>query len=398
MSGTSSTAVLTGLRIALHIAFYALVLLVLVRAVLDPVSSAPASRWAPVLVSVALMVLYTVGPLTAPAARRGHRRPMLAWLVALTVLWAVLLWLRPEAAYLVFPLFFLYLHLLGARAGGLAVLASTVLVVLAIGVHGQWTVGGVVGPLIGAAVALMIGLGYRVLSAEAAERERLVAELLAAQGRLAATERETGRLTERARLAREIHDTVAQGLSSIQMLLHAAERVDPAGPGVEHIRLARSTAADSLADARRFIRELTPARLEEEGLGAALRRLAAEHWAPRGLDVHVHVADDPDLSMRQQTALLRVCQGAMANVLQHAEAGRADIDLTCDDAHIHLEISDDGRGFDPALQQREAAHSDSFGLSAARERVEQLGGTLRIVSSPGAGTRLIIDLQREESA
>lgn len=116
-----------------------------------------------------------------------------------------------------------------------------------------------VGPIIGAAVAVAIGLGYQALYREAAERGRLIDELMNTREELASTSRDAGKFAERERLAAEIHDTVAQGLSSIQMLLHAAERADPDSPAIRQISLARETAADSLAETRQLIAELTPA-------------------------------------------------------------------------------------------------------------------------------------------
>lgn len=93
------------------------------------------------------------------------------------------------------------------------------------------------------------------------------------------------------------------------MLLHAAERADPDRPGTEHIRLARETAAANLADTRRFIRELAPAALVDQGIGAALRRLAETQWEGDSLCVQVRVADSLDLPMYLQTAFLRIAQG-----------------------------------------------------------------------------------------
>jgi signal transduction histidine kinase len=204
-------------------------------------------------------------------------------------------------------------------------------------------------------------------------------------------------LAERARLAREIHDTLAQGLSSIQLLLHAAERADPEGPGVEHIRLARETAAANLADARRFIRELTPPDLDD-GFGAALRRLAQTQWEPRGLAVDVRVADALSLPMGIQTALLRITQGAMANVIQHADATRAVITLAADEKALRFTVADDGRGFDPGdvNVSGRGRRTDSFGLQATRERVEQLGGVLTVASAPGEGTVMTVELAVQE--
>ncbi|MFJ3392399.1 sensor histidine kinase [Leifsonia aquatica] len=396
MAHTALTPVFVGLRTGLHVLFVVLAGLVIVRALVVPSSSTIAI----VAVAVVLIATYFVGAaLARGAGPRGHAAGLI-WLALLTVEWAALLWLSTEAAYLVFPLFFLYLHLLGGRWGAVAILLSTAAAIVALGLHGGWTVGGVVGPLVGAGVALLIGLGYQALAREAAEREALMRELLDTRDQLAVTEHESGVLAERARLAREIHDTLAQGLSSIQLLLHAAERADPDGPGVEHIRLARETAATGLADARRFIRELAPPDLDDQGLGGALRRLARTQWAAQGLEVEVRVADAVPLPMHVQTALLRIAQGAVANVVQHAHADSAVIELVADADGLRFTVSDDGDGFD--LRAAEAgdggATSDSFGLQAARERVQQLGGTLVVESAPGRGTSLTVLLATAEAS
>jgi signal transduction histidine kinase len=184
------------------------------------------------------------------------------------------------------------------------------------------------------------------------------------------------------------------------MLLHAAERAAPDQPAIEHIVLARETAATNLADTRRFIRELSPAPLTDRSLAAALHRLAATQWRSETLEVQVRVSDSLELPMQVQAALLRIAQGAMANVLQHADARHATISITRDAQTVELVIEDDGEGFDAARvhADREAGASDSFGLTAIRERVDQLGGTLAIETSPGSGTRVTVVLAIEEPA
>lgn len=394
MPHTALTPVFVGLRTGLHMLFVALTVLVIVRAVIAPTQASIAA----ICLAVILLGTYAVGTLITWAPR-SRRVAGAVWLGVITLEWIALLWLTPEAAYLVFPLFFLYLHLLGRLWGSVAIVVATAIAICALGIHGGWTAGGVVGPIVGAGVALLIGLGYEALAREAQQREALMQELLATRGQLAATERESGVLAERARLAREIHDTVAQGLSSIQMLLHAAERADPDGAGLEHVVLARETAASALADARHFIRELTPPDLDGRGLGGALRRLASTQWAAQGLPVEVRVSDAVDLPMHVQTALLRIAQGAIANVIQHADADSATITLTVGGDRLQFTIADDGRGFDPAQSPgAPTGRSDSFGLRATRERVDQLGGTLTVTSAPGEGTALTIDLTLEEAA
>lgn len=392
MAHTALTPVFVGLRTGLHVLFIALTGLVIGRAILAPTDASVTV----IVVSVTLGLTYALGAVMTRTTRaRGLLR--LGWLTVLTGEWVVLLWLIPDAAYLVFPLFFLYLHLLGRWWGAAAILVSTLVAICSLGLHSGWTVGGVVGPLVGAGIALLIGLGYQALAREAEQREALVRELIATQGQLAATEHESGVLTERARLAREIHDTLAQGLSSIQMLLHAAESGDPGRPGIEHIRLARETAASNLAEARRFIRELTPPQLDDRTLGGALRRLARTQWARQGLDVQVRLSDTINLPMHLQTALLRIAQGAIANVIQHAHATTATITIAIENDQLYYTVADDGSGFDPLLNSKEAAEkSDSFGLQAASERVQQLGGTLTVDSLPGHGTTLIVNLRLTE--
>ncbi|MFT2817094.1 sensor histidine kinase [Leifsonia sp. A12D58] len=398
MAHAEMTPIFVGLRTGLHVLFVALVALVIGTAVVNPTDASVAV----VVTAIILLATYAAGGIFARASQSGGRGrgPGLLWVAVVTAEWIVLLFLSPIAAYLVFPLFFLYLHILGRLVGTIMVVVTTAVAIVALGIEGGWSFGGVIGPLVGAAVAVMIGLGYQALAREAVERERLMSELLSTRDQLAAADHESGVLAERARLAREIHDTVAQGLSSIQMLLHAAERADPERPGVEHIRLARETAASNLADTRRFISELTPPNLDEAGLGGTLRRLAETQWTPQGLVVNVRISDALTLPMYLQTALLRIAQGAVANIIQHAEASTATITLDVDGDDLRFTIADDGRGFDPDDLSSETgrARTDSFGLQATRERVDQLGGVLTVDSAPGRGTVVTVDLTLKDNA
>lgn len=376
------TPVFVALRWGLHGLVAVLACVVAVSVVVDggPVA-VPASVATAVLVAV-----YVAGARLArlPAGRR--RAAGLVWLGLLTLAWAVLAALVPEAAYLAFPLFFCVLHLLPPPGGPVAVAGVTLVAVVAIGARSGFTPAGVIGPVVGAGVAVLIGSGYRALAREALEREALLAELVATRSRLAATEREQGILAERSRLAREIHDTVAQSLSSIQMLLHAADRAEPGDRAAAHIGLARTAAADSLGEVRRFIRELSPAALDD-GLPSALRRLADSY--AHALRVEVDAPASTTLPMDHQTALLRVAQGALANVVQHARASRADLRLSEADGAAVLSVIDDGVGFDRGSAGA-ATSSDSFGLRAIEERVSQIGGTLEVVTAPGRGTEVTV--------
>ncbi|MCX7521241.1 sensor histidine kinase [Microbacterium sp. STN6] len=388
MNHSSLAPVFTTLRVGLHVLMVGLIAFVVVHAPQagDPVGP----RWAAVLaIGCVFALTYAAGGPLRNALT--HILAKAAWLTALVLEWAVLLVLTPDAAFLVFPLFFLFLHLVAAPWNVVIVALSTAYTIVALGLHSGWSIGGVIGPVIGAGLAVAIALGYRAMFREAREREKLIADLLATRSRLAETEREAGVLAERARLAREIHDTVAQGLSSIQLLLHAVEKADPAHPAMEHLRLARQTAADDLAETRRFIRELTPRALDEQGIEGALRRLGATTQQVSGVPVTVHVSGDTaPVPMTIETALLRVAQASLANVTQHAQASRADVTLSYMDDSVSLDVIDDGRGFDAAGLGDLARSGASFGIAAMRERVARLGGTASVESSLGAGTAVAV--------
>lgn len=420
MTHSALSPVFTALKLGLHGLVVALIALVIVRSL---TLGGPAAIVAVVLALV-MLASYAAGAVLGARARRGapRRRPsdaqarrdavieptaaaetrgrgplVLGWLLLLSVEWVILVLLSPDAAYLVFPLFFLYLHLLPRAVAVPAVVVATVAAIFAIGVHSGFSVGGVVGPLVGAAVAVAIGLGYEALAREAAERERLIAELVAAREQLAARGREAGKLAERERLAAELHDTVAQALSSIQLLLHAAERTTTEAPDTvdiaqlrAHIGLAREAAATALAETRGLIDELTPPALVGSTIADALERLAATTSAQSGVPVSVTVTGEPIVvSTPVTTALLRVAQSSLANVVRHAEAGRADVTLSYLDEEVILDIDDDGTGFDPETLVTRTA-GGSFGLVSMRRRITELGGEVEVRSAPAAGTTVTV--------
>lgn len=399
MDHSALTPVFTAMRVGLHTLVVGLTLFVLLRACIAVAETGDWSRPGVIIaLGVLFLVLYAAGARLQTGRARGRSW---LWLAALSALWLGMACLTPDAAFLVFPLFFLFLHLVAWPWNVVAVVASTVAAIVLLALHTGWSIGGVVGPLIGAAVAVVIGLGYAALFREAHEREDLIADLLATRSQLAATEREAGMLAERSRLAREIHDTVAQGLSSIQLLLHAVERADAAHPAIEHVRLARETAATNLAETRRFIRELTPPALEDQNIEGALRRLAATTSQTSGLAVNVGVSGDPvALPMTVETALLRVAQGSLANVVQHANATQVGLTLSYMDDAVSLDVVDDGRGFVPVdtAGGGPAGRRESFGLATMRQRVAQLGGTAVVESSPGAGTAIAVSFPLSATA
>jgi signal transduction histidine kinase len=403
MKHSALSPVFTGLQLGLHGLVTALIALVIVRSV----SVGGPTMSAALVFAVVMLATYTAGAVVGGrrrrmataltdrgvAARRG-RSFVLAWLVFLSVEWVVLVLLSPDAAYLVFPLFFLYLHLLPRSVAVPAVVIATLSAIVAIGLHAGFSVGGVVGPLVGAAVAVAIGLGYEALAREAAEREWLIADLVAAREELARRGQEAGKLAERERLAAGLHDTVAQALSSIQLLLHAAERSAGEGPGAgqlrSHIGLARDAAATALAETRSLIDELSPPALVGATIADALGRLAETTTAESGTPVSTTVTGDAFvLGTPVTTALLRAAQSSLANVVRHAGASRADLTLSYLDGEVLLDIDDDGVGFDPATVVERAA-GGSFGMVSMRRRITELGGAVDVRSAPGAGTTVTV--------
>ncbi|MFC4225294.1 sensor histidine kinase [Lysinibacter cavernae] len=397
MKHTSLNSVFTGLRYGLHALIIGLSVLVVLRAFQhgdSPVAAAgdPAYGWVVLTLVVLFLAVYVSGawlPNETPSPTR------LVWLTVLTALWVVLAVLTPEAAFLVFPLFFLYLHLVPLPWNVLVVLMTTGVAIVTLSWNTGWSTGGVIGPLIGAGVAIAIGLGYQALFREAAVRNRLIQDLIETREQLAVTEREAGTLAERSRLAREIHDTVAQGLSSIQLLLHAVELEDPEHPAIDHIRLARETAAVNLLEARRFIAELSPPALQEHSLEGAISRLATATADSTGVDIRVTTSGDPvPLPMPVETALLRIAQGSLGNVAQHSNATRADVTLSYMGDAVSLDVVDNGIGFDRAAQRLTQSHPErqSFGLAAISDRAKQLGGSVSVESSPGSGTAVAVTI------
>ncbi|MFJ5869670.1 sensor histidine kinase [Dietzia maris] len=396
-------AVFAQLEVALHTLVAALLALTLVSAHRDTsgMPDPPA-----VAAAVGFTVVYVAGTVWA------RRRPTTAavragWLVAVLALWACLVVRVPEAAYLVFPLFFLVQFLLGVWAGTAAVAALAAVAVIALGLHQGFTPAGVIGPTVGALVALGLGAGVRALHRESQARREVIAELVATRSALAAREREVGREAERARLAGEIHDTVAQGLASIGMLLHAAERTAPSSPALDQIRLAREVAGENLTETRRLIAALRPAPLDGVSLAGALGRVAARCRAENpGLEVSVvtenageHATESstepsPEPPAELAAVLVRVAQEALTNAVRHGAPQRITLTLSCSPTAVVLEIADDGRGFDVTAPRTAA----SFGLDGMARRVGDLGGRFEVDSEPGSGTVVRAELPVQETA
>lgn len=348
-------------------------------------------------------VLYFYGSADLPSWKEPTQ---LLWIVGLTMVWILAMLLSPVGIYLVFSLFFVYLRVMDDARGVVSVIFA-VLVTVVTQIPNGLTVGGVMGPAVSATVVLAIHYVFRTLSKVTKEREELIDQLLATRTQLAETERAAGVAEERQRLAHEIHDTVAQGLSSIQMLLHSVER-DLKGLAVTDeqranplrlLELARTTASDSLKETRAMIVTLQPASLSETSLGGALERMAAGFAAAADVEIAVDLeGESHQLPMRTEAALLRIAQGAVGNVAKHSQAQRCRVTVTYEIDEVRLDVVDNGRGFDPEEVGQRPTSLGHIGLDAMRQRAAEQGGTLLVESSPGMGTAISVGIPLGESA
>ena len=202
-----------------------------------------------------------------------------------------------------------------------------------------------------------------------ARLEQALAENAGLQAQLLVQAREAGVSDERRRLAAEIHDTLAQGLTGIITQLQAAE-------DGEHVRRATALARDSLREARRSVQDLAPTHLEHDSLPEALKKITGER-ARLTITGTVEALHD-----ELEATLLRIAQEALANATRHAHADRIGVTLSYMDDEVTLDVRDDGRGF--------GRPSGGFGLTAMRERAARVAGTLEIESTPGRGTAVSV--------
>lgn len=235
-------------------------------------------------------------------------------------------------------------------------------------------------------------------------------EILSAIGHQIATTIERTQLAEQAtrvalveernRLAREVHDTLAQGLTGIALQLEAADALLDAAPerARARIRLALSYTRESLDEARRSVLDLRAGPLERQALPAALAELARRFSEETQIPVDTQLAlAGPRLPARLEEALYRIAQEALVNVRRHAQASQVQLRLALSADTVRLTITDDGRGFDPAQRPDagQAPERNGFGLIGMQERAHLLHGSMQVRSSAGAGTQIEVTIPLE---
>jgi signal transduction histidine kinase len=207
--------------------------------------------------------------------------------------------------------------------------------------------------------------------------------------RLYGETREMAVMEERNRMAREIHDTLAQGFTGIILQLEAAEQAFSDSPpeAERHLNQASNLARKSLAEARRSVWNLRPKALEQANLADALKQEVSKFSEQNDVNATcVLNGDRQDLSPDVETGLLRICQESLNNVRKYAKATNVEVSLAFDTSTVTLTISDDGAGFEQETRGKGGKKRRGFGLISMQERARGLGGTFEVQSEKGAGT------------
>lgn len=416
---TDSERTIRIMQAAMHVLFVVLLVVGVIRAL-----AGDASPFAVIAATVVFTGVYLSGLVVERRARRAQSLRAAqdshtgqVWIIALTLAWCLTLAVAPDFAWVAFALYFLVLHVaIRPIAAALVPLVLVASVAALVSRPDGRNVGTVIGPIMGMIVALGISWVYAQLRAENTRRRELVTQLVAAQDDVLATQEtlalaqhRAGVLAERERLAHDIHDTLAQGFSSIVLLSRAglarnqhartqhasarATRDSAAHAGDEMARLLEqieSTAAQGLADSREVVHALTPSDLVDAPLSGALERLTARLTEHTGIRADTTCDGEPrPLPAPVDVALLRIAQSALANVRTHSKAQLVGVTLSYRPDEVGLEVIDDGVGFTDADVERAPLGGSGFGLRAMRERLDALGGHLEIESQPGEGAALI---------
>jgi signal transduction histidine kinase len=237
--------------------------------------------------------------------------------------------------------------------------------------------------------SLLMGIWVSRIIDQSRERAELIQQLEATRSELGDAHHAQGVAAERERMAREIHDTLAQGFTSIIMLAQTARaeleaQVGAGTPAAARLDSIELVARENLGEARALVAAFSPVALEGTTLTDAVRRLAERFGTETGVAIDVEVSGRLGaLSRDREVVLLRAAQEALTNVRRHAHAQLVTVRLIAEGSQARVEVVDDGVGF-------EAAAPVGFGLTGMRDRVQDAGGELDVASAPGAGTRVSV--------
>ena len=338
-----------------------------------------------------------------------RRRLMGGFFVGLVVLLAALVACSPLFGFFVWSGYLFVIQTLRGRwmmAGATAV--AVVSAVSQIGGFRTLLYPGLL-PMVGIVLLFNIGVATTMTylasvgNAQTDRRRQMITQLAEANAKLAnamrenaglhaqllTQAREAGVLDERQRMAGEIHDILAQGLTGIVTQLEAADQAaERPADWRRHLGQATRLARDSLTEARRSVRAMSPQPLVEAGLPEALADVVDGWSTMNGVTAELITTGTAQRLLPEiETTLLRTAQEALANVARHAAASRVALTLSYMEDLVTLDVRDDGLGFDPAAP-RPAPENGGFGLAAMRERVHRIAGTLEVESEPGGGTAI----------
>ena len=353
--------------------------------------------------SIGILALLVVVYLTIGrrAAARADDRLALLYLAVLLIATVVLVWIDAVATIILFIAYSQIWFFSPTRRVGVVICSA-----LTVGVFGALVVTSPDGDLpnivaqgaLALAFAVLLGLWVTQVAEQSEERADLITRLEAAQLELGNSHHAAGVAAERERMAQEIHDTLAQGFTSIVMLAQTAsadlERGE-ADRAAQRMILVERTARDNLAEARALVAAFAPVGLQGSTLGEALTRLARRFEEETGVRVEALLpatgSSVPVLGRDAEVVLLRAAQEALSNVRRHADARHVRLVLSAADGTVgqtggvRLEVVDDGRGIDPSAPE-------GIGLRGMRDRVRSGGGEVAVGDVADGGTRVLVTL------
>lgn len=351
----------------------------------------------PVLLGALAVWVVAYLTLAAPSLVSRRSRRATAYLVVLVAVVGVLAAVEPSLLFVMFLAYPQVWFLVATDRSGvlwsLALAGAGVLGPLVAWTRGEEPLWGPGQTLVGLGLSLVMGLWVSRVLEQSRSRAALIRQLEDTRAELAAAEHERGVLAERERLAQEVHDTLAQGYTSIVVLSQTAAALVPADPDAAREKLAviEEVARDNLAEARAVVAAFRPVALDGSTLVEALRQLAGRFARETGLEVRVDTAAldstalDGAAGLRtdEEVVLLRGAQEALTNVRRHAGASAVVLRLARVGGQVSVHVEDDGVGFDAAAVR-------VSGLEGLRGRVAQVGGEVDVASAPGAGTRVTV--------
>jgi len=359
------------------------------------VASAP-SVAGRVVATVAVAAMAPLYLLVGRPHMRSHEgvitRRAVVYMTGIVLLFAVADVQTPNAWFMAIAILPQCYHVLPSRRALIPVITMTAIAASSVAYHNRSLPGTITAAALAIAIiafSLIYGGYVSAIVMQSLERAGLIAQLEATRAELADVSRQAGALAERQRLAGEIHDTLAQGFSSILMLIQAADTQLEHAPDTARaqLALAAQTARENLAEARTLVTGLASAQLHAGTLTDALRRLTERSAAELGIQASFDASGpERQLPAATEVVLLRTGQEALANVRKHAAAAQVAVRLCYAGDQVRLEVTDDGVGFDPAVV------NGGYGLRGMRVRVAEAGGSVTVESAPGKGTSVLAEV------